>query len=379
MTPTFLAWYLLNDSDRKRHPVIRRQEASNKLQRRDEMLDKVRNLDLDSLGRWIKLLGRYYIEWKGHKRTDERILLDAIQLLRNSSLVDNEYDAKDAELKDKGVKVMKDHYVVMKANKGQLGNWLFQYAFMFSVAKKLNYKYIISPTHRMVPFFDLPNVSNMSLKNLIRVQQPEWDNQTWHENTDYLSHNLTFCGYYQRSSYFINNSKEIKETIKVKAQYLKVAREIIDTNTPKEKTLIGIHVRRGDFLDQRDIHKGSVVADRDYFIKAMSYFRQLHPDVIFIVVSNDQQWCHQNIVGADVRYSPAEEAIIDFAIMTLCDHTIITAGTFGWWAGWLAGGTVVYLADYPRPRSYMERKVMIRRENYYPPDWIPIANGNRTY
>ena len=65
--------------------------------------------------------------------------------------------------------------------------------------------------------------------------------------------------------------------------------------------------------------------------------------------------------------------------MTLCDHTIITAGTFGWWAAWLAGGTVVYLADYPRPRSYMERKVMIRRENYYPPDWIPIANGNRTY
>ena len=30
------------------------------------------------------------------------------------------------------------------------------------------------------------------------------------------------------------------------------------------------------------------------------------------------------------------------AILAACNHTIITAGSYGFWAGYLAGGTVVY-------------------------------------
>ena len=46
-------------------------------------------------------------------------------------------------------------------------------------------------------------------------------------------------------------------------------------------------------------------------------------------------------------YSDCRLTITDMAIMSLCDHIIITAFTFGWWGAWLSKGNVVYLHDYP--------------------------------
>ena len=294
-------------------------------------------------------------------------------------MVGTEYDGEDTVLKDKDAKVLNERYVLMPDKLGRLGNWMFQFAFMFSVAKKLNYKFIIRSKHRLTRAFDFPNVSDMPLDNLIVVNQSQWENKTWHEDADYLSHNLTIIGYFQRFTYFVKYAKEIREIFKVKPKYLEMAKTFIDANTPKKKTLIGIHVRRGDFLYRNALNHGKLGGDQEFFNKSMNYYRRLYSDAIFVVVSDDQPWCQRNIVGPYVRYSSFREAIVDLAIMTLSDHTIITAGTFSWWAGFLAGGTVVYLADYPIPGSPQELKVILRREYYYLPEWIPIANGNRAY
>ena len=306
-------------------------------------------------------------------------LRDAEHSHRNISLIDNGLDGKDTVRKDRNNKVLADHYVLMQDPQGRLGNWMFEYAFAYSAAKIMNYKCIIRSNHPLTKVFDIPNVSDMKLKNLIFVRESNWyENRTWHEYSDYLSdvsHNITFKGYFVRYPYFINNSKEIKEIYKVKPAFIKEAQTFIDANTPKKKTLIGIHVRRGDFLTPKHISRGKVVADQEYFIKAMSYYRRLYSDAFFIVVSNDKPWCQQNIVGPDVRYSSFTKAALDFAIMTLSDHTIISSGTFSWWSGWLAGGTVVYLADYP---NLVGTSTLVRPESYYFPEWIPMVNGNRT-
>ena len=365
---TYFALHLLNYFDMK-HDL-----KNNDVERTNELLENFRNT------RGYKLFGEYLAEKIGNSPSGEGTLQETKLLRRKSLLMDKGYDEKDTEVKDKNVKVLNGHYVQMQKKSGRFGNWLFRYAFAFSVARKLNYKCIIRSNHPLTIAFDIPNVSDMPLDNLLVVKQSQWDKQTWQDHSDYLSHNLTFTGTYERFPYFINYSKEIKEIYKVKPEYLEVAQSFIDANTPKKKTLIGIHVRRGDFLfSPNALNRGVVTADKEYFIKAMSYYRHLYSDAIFIVVSDDHPWCQQNIVGPDVRYSSFTRAIVDFAIMTLCDHTIITGGTFSWWAGWLAGGTVVYLADYPKPGSTLERKAMLRRDNFYLPEWIPISNGNRTY
>jgi galactoside 2-L-fucosyltransferase 1/2 len=61
---------------------------------------------------------------------------------------------------------------------------------------------------------------------------------------------------------------------------------------------------------------------------------------------------------------------IDLAILTMCDHTIITSGSFGWWAGWLAGGMVVYYKGFPKPNTSMGN--CLNHSDYYLPNWIPM-------
>jgi hypothetical protein len=41
----------------------------------------------------------------------------------------------------------------------------------------------------------------------------------------------------------------------------------------------------------------------------------------------------------------------DLAVMSLCNHTIISHGTFSFWIGFLAGGKVISPNHFPNLRS----------------------------
>ncbi|CAF2979010.1 unnamed protein product [Rotaria socialis] len=108
-------------------------------------------------------------------------------------------------------------------------------------------------------------------------------------------------------------------------------------------TWIGIHIRRGDFLtffkidttsDDKDYAKTNLGNLSDIFITPNSFF------------SGD-----------------------DLAALTLCEHTIVTAGSYGWWAGWLAGGNVVHDLNYP------VAKQKCLREHYFPP-WFLFPHNS---
>ncbi|CAF3893999.1 unnamed protein product, partial [Rotaria sp. Silwood1] len=49
----------------------------------------------------------------------------------------------------------------------------------------------------------------------------------------------------------------------------------------------------------------------------------------------------------------------DLIALSLCEHSIITGGTFGWWTGYLANGKVIHDKVYPSGCQ--------RPEYYYPP------------
>jgi galactoside 2-L-fucosyltransferase 1/2 len=36
--------------------------------------------------------------------------------------------------------------------------------------------------------------------------------------------------------------------------------------------------------------------------------------------------------------------------LSMCNHTIITVGSFGWWSAWLANGTTVYFKDVAKQK-----------------------------
>ena len=251
---------------------------------------------------------------------------------------------------------------------------MFGLASCVGIANTLGYEYIINPSHKLLNYFDIKHVSNTKPENVQTIYEHlQWRNKGWRANKTYLSRNLTLSGYYQSFKYFNDVAHELRKTFTIKHGYLDQASKFLKENTPKVKTLVGIHVRRTDFQTMISKREGRVVADGNFTRKSMNAFRAQYKDAFFVVVSDDQKWCQKTIKGSDVIFSPFKEPIVDMAILSLCNHTIITAGTFSWWGAWLANGTTVYLKDFPKPGSYLEK--FMPPEDYYPPYWIGISNG----
>ncbi|XP_056398443.1 galactoside alpha-(1,2)-fucosyltransferase 2-like [Hyla sarda] len=161
-------------------------------------------------------------------------------------------------------------------------------------------------------------------------------------------------------------------------------RIIDDANSHLEKckgskvnvTFVGVHVRRGDYVDVMSKIRKGVVADRNYLQQAMDYFRHKYSNPLFVVTSNGMDWCKENInhtlgdvyfAGDGQEGSPAR----DFALLAHCNHTIMTIGTFGYWAAYLARGETIYLTNFTLPDSpYLN---IFKYEAAFLPEWIGIA------
>lgn len=72
----------------------------------------------------------------------------------------------------------------------------------------------------------------------------------------------------------------------------------------------------------------------DYFKKAIALFPE---DCLFIVSTNNLEFAKQNLPQGlnNVLILEEEPYYIDFYLLSLCKHLIMSNSTFGWWAAWL--------------------------------------------
>ena len=100
----------------------------------------------------------------------------------------------------------------------------------------------------------------------------------------------------------------------------------------------------------------------------MQYFRDKYPGCHFVVASDDHYYV-MSFLGKfeDVMILPLElsrkGAATDLATLSLCDHMIISVGTFSFWAGWMVTGEVVYHDAEPH---YFKERCKV------PDTWIPM-------
>ena len=257
---------------------------------------------------------------------------------------------------------------------GRLGNMMFQLAATIGIAHTLGYKPYIAPSHDLEKYFDTGIVLDINITNEITFDESKCRTRTWNYNKNYLSHNLTTWGYLQSWRYFENSRDAVRKAFTFRERYLQQARTFLRLQTEPKHVLIGVHIRRGDFVSDYNTNLGYTIADGNYTRKAMDWHRKRSDKVLFVVVSDDKPWCKDNIKGKDVIFSNFTEGVLDMTILSLCQHCIITGGSFGWWSGWLAGGTVIYLDDFPRPGSWLWNNSETKQD-YYHPDWIGMKNG----
>ncbi|XP_073457379.1 galactoside alpha-(1,2)-fucosyltransferase 2-like [Aquarana catesbeiana] len=264
---------------------------------------------------------------------------------------------------------------------GRIGNLIGQYATLYAFAKRHGHQAYILP--RM----------HSALSKIFKIKLPVINQEVANRipwKTFRIYNNWMSKEYYNISGEFVKLSgypfswtfyHQHREEILKEFTFHDFIREesnayLADIQGNKTNTtFIGIHVRRGDYVDIMQKSKKGVLASKEYLQKAMEYFRRKYKNPLFVVTSNGMDWCKSNInnflgdvyfLGDGNEGSPAR----DFALLVHCNHTIMTIGTFGLYAAYLAGGETVYLTNYTLPD--FPRGTGFKYETVYLSEWIGI-------
>ncbi|XP_068099068.1 galactoside alpha-(1,2)-fucosyltransferase 2-like isoform X4 [Hyperolius riggenbachi] len=263
---------------------------------------------------------------------------------------------------------------------GRLGNHMGEYATLYALAKSNKRQaFILSDMHNyLAPIF---KITLPVLHNNVASQVPfqeYWIHDWMSEEYNHIDESfIKFTGYPCSWTFFHHLRDEIRKEFTIHDYLKNEANQVLENikGSRKNATFIGVHVRRGDYLNvMPNVWKG-VVADRGYLETAMNYFRGKYKEPIFVVTSNGMDWCKENIDNSkgDVFFSgDGNESTPgkDFALLASCNHTIMTIGTFGFWASYLVGGETIYLTNFTLPES--EFLKLFHYDAAFLPEWKGI-------
>lgn len=112
-------------------------------------------------------------------------------------------------------------------------------------------------------------------------------------------------------------------------------------NQPPEITFVGVHIRRTDYINYIKKYN-TTIPGKDYYVRAMDYYRKKYSHPVFIMASDDPQYCKKTFKPfKDVTVIQGNREL-DMATLASCNHSIISVGSFSFWCGYLCGGEVVY-------------------------------------
>lgn len=175
-------------------------------------------------------------------------------------------------------------------------------------------------------------------------------------------------GHIQSWKYFKSIENEIRHQFVFKQNIKDQAQLLLKRVVRSGYVTVGVHIRRGDMLNHYP------VANRKYLQIASDYFRSRYKKVIFIVCTSPDKetraWTLRNFVqiyNNDSILMDNAPPEVDMCLLSSCDHTIITVGSFGWWAGWLNNGTTIYYDFFDDTYNYTFTK-----NDYIYPGWIGI-------
>jgi len=182
---------------------------------------------------------------------------------------------------------------------------------------------------------------------------------------DRLESNLKF------KQKYMNMSQKTVQSI-ISSHLKKIKSKKKRKKMEKDLTLVGIHVRRGDHISY-EIEKGIPVLKASYFLEAMEKYRSHFGNkVIFILVSDDIEWCKEALskrnriedlyFASDPSFTNEDGIGHDIAVMSQCKHSIVSRGTFSYWSGFLAGGSVILPCHFPNFRSQYDLEKVCKRD-----------------
>lgn len=154
--------------------------------------------------------------------------------------------------------------------------------------------------------------------------------------------------------------------------------EQIKKHFGNDKPLVSIHIRRGDYLLPQ---YSFCILDHEYYTQAIvDHFMPIE-DYNFVVFSNDIEFAKNLFVGGNIWFiDPVGGEKIctdsekeDLALLSLCDHHIISNSSYSWWGAYLSKNEnkkIVCPTNYLK--SYHQSSWI--NGSWYPTNWFNINN-----
>ena len=179
-------------------------------------------------------------------------------------------------------------------------------------------------------------------------------------------------GFWQSENYFKAIRDVILEDLSFKDEPTGLNLNYI--NDIKACNSVSIHVRRGDYVNNKHYQNIHQVLTVSYYSKAINTILKTVDNPVFYVFSDDPEWVKAHIkteyktVFVDHNMETPHE---DIRLMQRCKHNIIANSTFSWWAAWLNNNPGKIIVA---PEKWY-KKVDLENPDITPENWIKINNN----
>lgn len=247
--------------------------------------------------------------------------------------------------------------MIIFIGEGRLGNQLFQYAFLRTLAKEKERIIALNLDH----FIETFDISNKNFKNIqldkyskflisktlppflkifIKLKLISYVYQNHDEDfiplpTFSISKGIlpiTFVktDFFQSEKFFSYN----KIDFQIKEKYLDEAKLFLD-NCPSGFTKIFVHVRRGDYLFEEYFGIRGINLPKSYYEKAIRVITKEVKKAYFIFLSDDAEFVECCFGNLENKIISRNSMGTDLAIMSLCEYGIVSNSSFSWWGAYL--------------------------------------------
>lgn len=261
--------------------------------------------------------------------------------------------------------------------KGGLGNMLFQIAATKSVSIDIGVDCCFPNLIDNLNYLNADNLYNPKLNHSLEylkifqklnVSDPINIIDSLTYPFEFIPHqyiplgNFFISGFFQSEKYFVHNRQEIIDFIKMPESIGNVITSKYSSVLAQKTT--SIHVRRGDYVIHPNHHPTQSL---DYYLSAIELVKDKTD--IFVVFSDDIQWCKNNFKDLNAIYIENEKDYIELYLMSFCNNNIIANSSFSWWGAWLNENKNKIVIG---PKLWFGSSITHKTDDIIPETWIKL-------
>lgn len=147
-----------------------------------------------------------------------------------------------------------------------------------------------------------------------------------------------YIGYWQSESFFETVKPLVRNTFCFNQDLLNIMTKQLSRKIRSE-CAIGVHIRRGDYIEPHNIEMFGHVCTYKYYMQALKVIiDKVVGDYYIYFFTDDPKWVKANNPYKNslvVDWNRGDEFWQDMYLMSQCRHNVIANSTFSWWGAWL--------------------------------------------